>query len=81
VEIARKLEDVHKALDPVATQRDIVQFLKNTENAQGFSDLVDDISEAMMEYQVRAPKPLTLIASNICLRPPCNKASTTMPVS
>ena len=79
--IGRKLEDVRKALDPMANQKDIAQFLNNTENAQRLSDLVDDISEAVVEYQVRAPKSLALIASNIRLRLPYSKASTVMPVS
>jgi len=54
----------------MATQKDIVRFLNNTENAQKLSDLVDDICEAVMEYQVCAPKGLALIASNIHLRLP-----------
>jgi len=62
--IIRNLEDVQKALDPMAAQEDISQFLKNTENAQRLSDLVGAIFEAVLEYQVRAPKGLALIPSN-----------------
>jgi len=65
----------------MASQKNIAQFLSNADNAQRLSDLVDDINEAVMEYQVRSPKTLALIASNIHLRLPCNKASTTTPVS
>jgi len=65
----------------MATQKDIAQFLNNAENAQRLSDLVDDINEAVIEYQVRALIPLALITSNIRLRLPCSKASTTTPVS
>jgi hypothetical protein len=54
--IARKLEDVRQALDPMTTQKDIAQFLNNTENAQKLNDLVDDIREAVMDYQVRTPQ-------------------------
>jgi len=65
----------------MATQKNIAQFLSNADNAQRLSDLVDDIGEAVMEYQVRSPKPLALIASNIRVRLPYSKASTEMPVS
>jgi len=60
-------------------QKNIAQFLNNTENAQKLNDLVDDISEAVMEYQVRAPEALALIALNIHFRLLCNKIYTTAP--
>jgi len=75
------LDDVGKALDPMTSQKDIVQFLNNAENARKLNDLVDDIHEAVIEYQVCTPKALALIELNICFRLPCNKASTTTPVS
>jgi len=66
MEIIRKLEGVRQALDPMATQNDIVQFLSNAENAQKLNDLVDDIREAVIDYQVRPFEPrLTLSLSNI----------------
>ena len=40
----------------MASQKNIVQFLNNTENAQRLNDLVDDIREAVMDYQVCASK-------------------------
>jgi len=64
--ITRKLEGVRQALDPMTTQNDIVQFLSNAENAQKLNDLVDDIREVVMDYQVRPfDRPLTLSLSNI----------------
>jgi len=36
----------------MATQKDIAQFLDNSENAQKLNDLVEDIREAVMDYQV-----------------------------
>jgi hypothetical protein len=54
--ILRKLEDVSKALDQMTTQKDVAQFLSNTENAQKLNELVDDIREAMVAYQVCTPK-------------------------
>jgi len=65
----------------MATQKDIAQFLNNTENAQRLNDLVDDICVAVMEYQVRILQALALVVHNIRLRLPYNKASTTVPVS
>ena len=65
----------------MTTQKDIAKFLNNTENAQKLNDLVDDIREAVMDYQVRILKTPTLISSNICPRPPYNGISITTPVS
>ena len=65
----------------MAAQREIAQFLNNTENAEKLNDTVDDIREAVMDYQVRIPKGLALIASNACLRFPYNGIYTTAPVS
>jgi len=48
------------------TQKDIAQFLSNAENAQKLNNLVDDIREAVIDYQVRTSKGLTPSASNIC---------------
>jgi len=55
--------------------------LNNTENAQKLNDLVDDIREAVMDYQVRIPKVPAPVVSNICLRLPYNRTSTKTPVS
>ena len=74
------MEDVRRILDPMATQKDIVRFLNNAENAQKLNDLVDDIREAVMDYQVRISKPSALISSNIFFRVLCNEISTTTPV-
>jgi len=49
----------------MTTQKDIAQFLSNTENAQKLNDLVDDIREAVMDYQVRTSDGLALGVSNI----------------
>jgi len=65
----------------MSSQKDIVQFLNNAENAQKLNDLVDDIHEAVMEYQVRTPKALTTVVPNIHFRRPYNKISTTAPAS
>ena len=78
--IARKLERAHQALDLMATQKNIAQFLNNPDNAQKLNDLVDDIREAVMDYQVRTSEPLALITSNIPFRLPYNGAYMKVPV-
>lgn len=58
-EISSKLMEVGKAIDSVITQKDLGHFLKNSENALKLNDLVEDIRDALMEYQVRTPNRLT----------------------
>jgi len=65
----------------MAKQKDIVQFLNNAGNAQKLNDLVDDIHEAVMEYQVCTPKAIALTSPDIPLRLPYNKIFTTALVS
>ena len=78
--IARKLERVRQALDMIAAQKDIVGFLGNADNAQKLNDLVDDIREAVMDYQVRTSRGLALATSNVSLRHPYNGIPTKIPV-
>jgi len=49
----------------MTTQGDIAQFLSNAENAQKLNDLVDDIREAVMDYQVRISEGPAPSVSNI----------------
>ena len=51
--ISRKLEGIHQELDILAGQGKAVGLHANVETAQKFSSLVEDIREAMMNYQVR----------------------------
>ena len=62
----------------MATQKIIVQFLNNANNAQRLNGLVNDIREALMDCQVRTFKGLALITSNICLRLPYSGISITV---
>lgn len=50
--IARKLEDVHQSLNPLVQQGETTGFLTNAENAQRINNLVEDIREALINYQV-----------------------------
>ena len=52
--IVRKLEEVDRELALLAGQGEVAGFSANTENAQRINDLVEDIREVMMDYQVRA---------------------------
>jgi len=78
--VARKLEGVRQALDLMATQKNIVQFLNNPDNAQKLNDLVDDIREAVMDYQVRTSEGPALVTSNVRFRLPYNGTSMKTPV-
>ena len=74
----RKLEGVSQALDLVAAQKNITQFLSNAENAQKLNDLVDDIREAVMDYQVcTESRGVVPVVSNIRFRLRCTGVSTT----
>ena len=50
--IARKLEDVRRDLTSLAEQGKVAGFLANAENARRINGLVEDIRDAMMDYQV-----------------------------
>ena len=64
----------------MAAQKDIAGFLNNADNAQRLNDLVDDIREAVMDYQVRTSRGLALATSNVGLRHPYNGIRTKTPV-
>jgi len=50
--IISTLEDTHQSLILPAGQEEMMRFLANTENAQRINNLVEDIREALIEYQV-----------------------------
>ena len=52
MDICRKLEDVHQELAPLEEQGKVEGFFHNVENTSKLSGLVEDIRDAMMEYQV-----------------------------
>ena len=68
-------------MDSMMTQEDLARFLKDPKNSQKLDDLVEDIRDALMDYQVCAPNGLALNAPNICPRLRCNKKSMTKAVS
>ena len=64
----------------MAAEKDVARFLNNADNAQKLNDLVEDIREAVMDYQVRASKGLVLTTSDLCSRLPYSEICITIPV-
>ena len=50
--MSRKLETVYQGLTRLAEQRKVEGFLKNVGNANKLGDLLEDVRDAMIEYQV-----------------------------
>ena len=50
--IARKLGDIHQSLALPVEGGQALEFLTNTQNIQRINDLVEDVHEVLMEYQV-----------------------------
>jgi len=50
--VVRKLEGVYQDLSLLAEQGKVAGFLANAENAQRINGLVEDIREALTDYQV-----------------------------
>lgn len=50
--IARKLQGVYQHLTPLSEQGNIEGFFNNVENADQLRGLVEDIRDAIMDYQV-----------------------------
>jgi len=75
----RKLENIGLILP--AEQGGVVRFLANTENAQRINSLVEDIHEALMEYQVCVADHSFSTMPDLDARLHCNKISTTRAVS
>ena len=50
--MTRKLDKVLQDLIPLAERGVVTRFLNSTEDTEKLSSLVEDIHEAMMDYQV-----------------------------
>ena len=59
--IGRKLEDIHQELVLLGEQGKAKGFFTNVENAEKLGGLVEDIRDAMMDYQVCASNTLRLL--------------------
>jgi len=47
------LENILRELEPLAEQGKVEGFFSNVKNADKLDDLVEDIRDAVMDYQVR----------------------------
>jgi hypothetical protein len=74
--IARELENIRRGLILPEEQGKVMGFLTNTKNVQRINDLVEDIREALMDYQVRTSNTFSTMA-DVRVRLRCNKISTT----
>ena len=81
VGIARKLNDICQSLTLPAEQGKVVEFLKNTENAQKINGLVEDIHDALMDYQVCTLNYPSPTMSDLHARLHCKRISTMKVVS
>ena len=73
----RKLQGVLRDLVPLEEEGKVEGFFNNAENAGRLGDLVEDIRDAITEYQVCALSLWISIRSDVCVRLRCNKESTT----
>jgi len=77
----RKLENICQGLTLPTEQGDVMKFLANPKNAQRINSLVEDIHEALMEYQVCMANCSFSTMSYLYARLHCNMISTTRAVS
>ena len=73
----RKLQGILRDLASLEEEGTVEGFFNNAENAGKLGDLVEDVREAMMDYQVCVSNLWISIGSNICVRLLCSKGSTT----
>ena len=71
------MQGVLRDLNPLEEEGKVEGFFNNAENAGKLGDLVEDIRDVMMDYQVCAFRLWISIGSNICVRLHCSKGSTT----
>lgn len=75
------MENVRQDLALLEAQGNIEGFFGNTENADKLSGLLEDIRDAMLEYQVCIYDLSVPIASNVRTRLLCSRISMTRAVS
>ena len=74
--VGRKLQDVRQDLVPLEKQGKVEGFFNNAENAGKLGGLVEDIRDAMIEYQVCVHKLTISSTSDIRTRLRYSKIST-----
>jgi hypothetical protein len=71
-----KLEGVIAKLEPLSEQHALVRFLHNVDNAKDLTGFVQELADAIADYQVRAAGPI-VIFTNCPPRCRYNKRCTT----
>ena len=71
----RKLEGVVVKLEPLSDQHVLVRFLRNVDNAKTLTRFVQELADAITDYQVRAASP-NVIFDEHPIRFRCNKECT-----
>ena len=57
----RKLEGVIAKLEPLADQRALARFLRNADNSKTLAGFVQELANAITDYQVRAAVPIVIL--------------------
>ena len=79
--ITRSLKNVHQSLAELGGQGKVEGFFNNVENADKLNDAVEDIRDAIMEYQVCVHNLSAIGVSDIRTRLHYSKISTTRTVN
>ena len=74
--VCRKLEAICRDLALLGEQGKIGGFFNNVENADKLGGLVEDVRNALMDYQVRAPNNLSFSYLIFLVRHHCNRTYT-----
>ena len=78
--ISSKLEDVRRDLTLLAEEGKVEGFFNNVQNVDRLGGMVEDIRDAMTEYQVCVHEPSVSGISDVCDRPRYSRISTTIVV-
>ena len=71
--IGRKLEDIRQDLTLLGEQGKVKGFFENVGNADKLGGLVEDIRDAVMDYQVCIPSNDLLSLAQVSCRHRCNR--------
>ena len=74
--IGRKLQDIRQDLALLEEQGKVKGFFNNVENADKLSGLVEDIRDAMVDYQVCTSSHFGFLVFKTLSRRRCNKTCT-----
>ena len=75
--IGSKLEDIRQELVLLGEQGGTKGFFNNVENADKLGGLVEDVRDAVMDYQVCIPSNNSSSRAHVSCRLHCNRTCTT----